>query len=73
MKKVLIFTDSRGQHKLTFKNKKIFTEKIGEYIQEKGINVDFQSIPEANHFFSNVENILTTSLNKYIKKEIALF
>jgi hypothetical protein len=40
---------------------------------QKGINVDFQSIQEANHFFSNVENILTNSLNKYIKKETSLF
>jgi len=40
---------------------------------QKGINVDFQSIPNANHFFTAVENILTKNLNKYIKKETALF
>ena len=26
--KILIFTDSRGEHKITFKNKLIFTEKL---------------------------------------------
>ena len=40
---------------------------------QKGINVDFQSISEANHFFSKVEDSLIKSLNKYIKKETALF
>lgn len=45
MKKILIFTDSRGQHKLSFKNKKIFTEKIAEYLQQKDINVDLMLCP----------------------------
>jgi hypothetical protein len=45
IKKVLIFTDSRGQHKLTFKNKKIFTEKITEYLQQKDIEVDLMLCP----------------------------
>ena len=40
---------------------------------QKGIKVDFQSIPEANHFFSNNEDAMTKSLNKYIKKETALY
>ena len=40
---------------------------------QKGINVDFQSIPEANHFFSKTENTLSKNLDKYIKKETALF
>ena len=40
---------------------------------QKGIKVDFQSIPEANHFFSNSENVLVKSLDKYIKKETALY
>jgi len=41
--------------------------------EQKGIKVDFQSIPEANHFFSKSESTLTKSLDKYIKKEIALY
>lgn len=45
MKKVLIFTDSRGQHKLTFKNNKIFTEKISDYLQNKNIKVDLMLCP----------------------------
>ena len=52
-----------------------------EYINElnkrlssqKGIKVEFQSIQEANHFFSKNENILVKELDKYIKKEIALY
>ena len=52
-----------------------------EYISEldkrlsaqKGINVEFNSIPEANHFFSKNEQSLTKCLDKYIKKETALY
>ena len=40
---------------------------------QKGIKVEFQSISEANHFFSKSENELTKNLNKYIKKETALY
>jgi alpha/beta superfamily hydrolase len=52
-----------------------------EYIKEldkrlsaqKGIKVEFQSVPDANHFFSKNENNLVKTLDKYIKKEIALY
>ena len=52
-----------------------------EYIKEldtrlssqKGIKVDFQAIAEANHFFSKNEVHLVKSLDKYIKKETALY
>ena len=52
-----------------------------EYIKElddrlsaqKGIKVDFQAIPEANHFFSKTEDALIKNLDKYIKKETALY
>ena len=52
-----------------------------EYINEldkrlssqKGIKVEFQVIPDANHFFSKSEDNLIKSLNKYIKKETALY
>jgi hypothetical protein len=40
---------------------------------QKGIKIDFQSITEANHFFSKTEKDLVKILNKYIKKETALF
>ena len=40
---------------------------------QKGIKVEFQSIPDANHFFSKNESSLVKTLNKYIKKEIALY
>ena len=40
---------------------------------QKGINVEFDAIPEANHFFSDVDSSLIKSLNKYIKKEIAIY
>ena len=52
-----------------------------EYINEldkrlsaqKGVKVEFESISEANHFFSKNENQLVKSLDKYIKKETALY
>ena len=40
---------------------------------QKGIKVEFQSVPEANHFFSKTEETLVKSLDKYIKKETALY
>ena len=40
---------------------------------QKGINVEFQSVSEANHFFSKNENSLVKYLDKYIKKETALY
>ena len=40
---------------------------------QKGIKVEFQHINEANHFFSKNENLLVKCLDKYIKKEIALY
>ena len=40
---------------------------------QKGIKVEFQTVSEANHFFSKSEDALCKSLNKYIKKETTLF
>ena len=40
---------------------------------QKGIKVEFQSVPDANHFFSKNEDQLVKHLNKYIKKETALY
>ena len=40
---------------------------------QKGIKVEFQSIQNANHFFSKNEDELVTNLDKYIKKEIAIY
>jgi len=40
---------------------------------QKGIKVEFNVIPEANHFFSNADEKLTKSLSKYIEKETALY
>jgi alpha/beta superfamily hydrolase len=40
---------------------------------QKGIKVDFQAVPDANHFFSKNEDVLMKNLDKYIKKESALF
>ena len=41
--------------------------------EQKGIKVEFQTIPDANHFFSKNENSLIKYLDKYIKKETALY
>ena len=40
---------------------------------QKGIDVKFDFIPEANHFFAKSEKLLIKSLDKYIKKESALY
>ena len=40
---------------------------------QKGIKVEFESIPDANHFFSKAGEGIVRSLNKYIKKESALY
>jgi alpha/beta superfamily hydrolase len=40
---------------------------------QKGIKVDFQVVNDANHFFTKTEDVLVKSLDKYIKKESALF
>jgi alpha/beta superfamily hydrolase len=40
---------------------------------QKGIKVEFQSVADANHFFSKTENNLIKSLDTYIKKETALY
>jgi len=40
---------------------------------QKGIKVDFQAINDANHFFNKTDDALVKCLEKYIKKESALF
>ena len=40
---------------------------------QKGIKVDFQAINDSNHFFTKSEDALIKTLDKYIKKESALF
>ena len=40
---------------------------------QKGIKVEFHSVNDANHFFTKSEDDLIKCLNKYIKKEIALY
>jgi hypothetical protein len=40
---------------------------------QTGIKVDFKEIEGANHFFSNREKELSLVLDKYIKKESALY
>ena len=40
---------------------------------QKGINVDFNSVNDANHFFSNSHHSLTKVINRYIEKETALY
>ena len=40
---------------------------------QKGIKVEFQSISDANHFFSKTEETLVKNIDKYIKKETALY
>ena len=40
---------------------------------QKGIKVEFHAISDANHFFSKNEKNLIKDLDKYIKKETAIY
>ena len=53
-----------------YENLKELNNKLSS---QKGIDVEFDAIAEANHFFSNADSNLIKSLNKYIKKEIAIY
>ena len=44
-RKVLIFTDSRGQYKASFSNKNIFTKKLHQYFKNKNIQCDMMLCP----------------------------
>ena len=49
------------------------TELDKRLSSQKGINVEFKAVGNANHFFSKIENELVKNLDKYIKKETALY
>jgi hypothetical protein len=40
---------------------------------QKGIKIEFQSVSDGNHFFSKSEEQLVKYLDRYIKKETALY
>ena len=40
---------------------------------QKGIKVEFSAISDANHFFSKTDSALIKNLDRYIKKETALY
>ena len=54
-------------------NKTDIKELNKRLTSQKGIKVDFQIIPEANHFFTKSSDDLIKTLDKYIKKETTLF
>lgn len=43
--KILIFTDSRGEYKASFNDKKIFTEKLKEYFTNFNVSCDLMLCP----------------------------
>ena len=49
------------------------TELDNRLKAQKGINVNFEPIADANHFFTKNEELLKKNLDRYIKKESALF
>ena len=49
------------------------TELNNRLSAQKGIKVEFNAISEANHFFSKTSDALIKHLDKYIKKETALY
>ncbi len=59
------------------KDELVSSESINELNKrlslQKGIKVDFENIAEANHFFTKHNSEIASCLNKYIKKEIAVF
>ena len=59
------------------KDELVSSSSIGELKNrldnQKGINVQFDQIADANHFFSKSEDVLKKSIDKYISKESALF
>ena len=51
-----------------------FIEELNKRLSaQKGIKVEFQSVPDSNHFFSKSEKSLISTLEKYIKKETTVF
>ena len=51
-----------------------FIEELNKRLSaQKGIKVEFQSVQDANHFFSKSEKNLINTLEKYIKKETTVF
>ena len=51
-----------------------YIEEINKRLSaQKGIKVEFQSVSDSNHFFSKKEESLVKVLDKYIKKETALY
>ena len=40
---------------------------------QKGINIDFSTLNDSNHFFKNSDKDFYQVINKYIKKETALY
>ena len=49
------------------------TDEAISLASQKGIKVEFQIVPEANHFFTKSSDDLIKTLDKYIKKETTLF
>ena len=41
--------------------------------QQKSINIKFEPINDANHFYKNKENELKKILDDYIKKEVGFY
>ncbi len=49
------------------------TELDKRLTSQKGINVEFNKVPDANHFFSKTSETLIKYLDLYIKKETKLY
>ena len=87
-KKVLIFTDSRGQYKDSFSNKNIFTEKLHQYFKNKNIlcnmmlcpfgwtsTIDFIQCIEEKHINPDIYDIiiLYTGVVEYSPRPLSNF
>ena len=50
----------------------ISLDRAVEFLNQKGIEVIFSSIKNANHFFQDKEGLLKLEIEKYIKEKTAL-
>ena len=65
-----IIISGKKDELVPFKNKNELKKRLSA---QKGIKVEFDVIADTNHFFSKADDKLIKSLNKYIKKETALY
>ena len=67
------FPEDSFSNRVRFYNGKYTAQKSKEDWTGDEVSVEFEVINEANHFFSKTDDALNKTLDKYIKKETALY